>query len=1128
VSRSLESRQTASIVTKETFRMKLLDRFLFRTRTRARSVALGWSVVAIGALSFSPSALAAGPQLNLAISHAPDPFLSAFQSGSRGGEYTLTVTNQGDAPTSGTITLSDTLPQSLSFLSASGPFGCVGAGTEASPLICTTSEMINPGESLAQQLAVDVPVPVDEPEMVTNTASVSGGGAVAGDSASDPTEIVFLPPWELQSYTASTTDEAGGNYTVAGGHPYLSSNHFSFSTYSDPAGLIGLRAVENIKSPSAVGPLGFIANPAAAPRCPVENIGETLATSDCPDGSLIGMAGVGLHPVDFEEAQYPLFNTLPPPGSPAQFTFHAIVENVSLVPTILPRSESYGLRTGSKNLFRAAPKSVTITLFGVPSQHGSGTTEAPFVSNSSDCSDAKPAWELAVDSWEHEGATLVDGLPDLSDPHWLRGREEVPPVSGCEDPALADQFEPSITTKPLQGKGPVQADQPSGLAVDLSFPQSNDPTDTINTTFDPSVPQAPPLKDVTVKLPAGLSISPSSAGGLDGCSDQASDPAGDQVHYDNIKPVSCPDASKIGSVTATSPLLAAHDPVDDHIVGPQPIPGDVYVLKPHPGDLPVGGGLHDGKFRLLLQLESSQYGINIKLPGTAIADKDTGQLTATFTENPQLPAKSLEVDLKSGPRAPLSSPSACGNFSSTTDFTPWSTPGTPDAHPTASFSVSQGANGSACPSSAAARPFAPTLSAGAEFNGAGKASPFVLHLARQDGEGELSSLEATLPKGLAAKFAGIPYCSEAALATAATRSGKDEQANPSCPASRIGTVTVGAGPGSNPYYAKGSAYLAGPYKGAPLSVAVVTPAVAGPFDLGTVVVRNALYVNPVTAQGRAVSDPFPKIIDGVPLKLRSIDVNLDRPNFTLNPTNCEPLSVQATVHSTDGASASPSNSFQAGACDKLGFKPTLKLSLKGKVSRRSHPSLRAHLTARPGDANIARAQVKLPKSAFLDNAHIGTPCTRVQFAAKACPESSVVGYASATTPLLGYELTGSVYLRSNPAHELPDLVVGFNGPASQPIEIELAGKTDSVKGALRNTFEAVPDVPVTDFNLTLFGGKKGLIIMSSGFCKSPEASIKFTGQNGAESDTTPKVAAKCPKGKKGAKKKGRGNRAGAE
>jgi hypothetical protein len=623
-------------------------------------------------------------------------------------------------------------------------------------------------------------------------------------------------------------------------------------------------------------------------------------------------------------------------------------------------------------------------------------------------------------------------------------------------------------------------------------------------------------------MPAGLAISPASADGLSACSDLASDPAGDQVHYDNTKPVRCPDASKIGTATATTPLLAAYDPQDDHIIGPEPIHGDVYLLKPHPGDLPPGGA-GDGKFRLLIELENAERGINIKLPGTATADKQTGQLTTVFTQNPQLPASHLTVDLKEGARAPLMTPVTCGKYESTSTMVPWGTPDVPDAEPKASFDVGSGPNGSGCPASAAARPFAPTLSAGTEPATAGHSSPFTLRIDRADGEKELGTLDLTLPEGLSAKLAGIPACSDAALAAAAARSGAAEQANPSCPASRIGSVKVGAGPGASPFFASGEAYLAGPYKGAPLSVAVITPAVAGPFDLGAIVTRNALFLNPATAQAHVVSDPLPQMLDGIPLRLRTIIVTLDRPDFTLNPTDCTATAISATITSVDGTSSSPTQAFQASACDKLGFKPTLELSLKGKVSRRAHPSLQAHLTAMPGDANIAKAQVTLPKAAFLDNAHIGTVCTRVQFAAHGCPADSIYGTASATTPLLDYPLVGNVYLRSS-SNKLPDLVVDFNGPSSQPIEIELAGKTDSVKGALRNSFEAVPDVPVTAFNLTLFGGKKGLIIMSSGFCAHPQADIKFTGQNGMESNTTPKVAATCPKKAKkgkGAKNKGK-------
>ncbi len=812
---------------------------------------------------------------------------------------------------------------------------------------------------------------------------------------------------------------------------------------------------------------------------------------------------------------------MPESGYPAQFGFKLSGLNspvmISAFPP-LPRTESYGLTVGTPNVPAIGVLSFSATFFGTPSQHGSGTSGAPFLSNPVDCSEADPTWHIAIDSGQHAGALRGLGIPDLSDPDWKIDSEPAEPVTGCEDLV----FDPSLAVDPLQpGGGATQADQPTGLRVGLDFPQTNDPTTPAETVFNSDALQTPPPKDITVKLPAGLAISPSSADGLQACSDQASDPAGDQVHYDNTKPVQCPDAAKIGTATALSPLLALHEPndPDDKVIGPDPIPGDVYLLKPHPGDLPLGGN-SDGKFRLLIELENPRYGVNIKLPGIATADKQTGQITTVFTQNPQLPASHLTVDLKEGARAPLMTPVTCGSYESTSDMVPWSSPDTPTRTRQLTSRSAQARTAVAAPPRRRPAPSGRRISAGTEPATAGHSSPFTLRIDRADGEKELSKLDLTLPEGLSAKLAGIPACSDAALATAETRSGAAEQSNPSCPASRIGSVKVGAGPGTDPFFASGEAYLAGPYKGAPLSVAVITPAVAGPFDLGAIVTRNALYLNPATAQAHVVSDPLPTMLDGIPLRLRTIIVTLDRPDFTLNPTDCEPTAINATLMSVDGTTASPTQRFQADGCDKLGFKPTLKLSLKGKVARRAHPSLHAHLTARPGDANIARAQVKLPKAAFLDNAHIGGVCTRVQFAAKACPAGSIYGTATATTPLLDYPLTGNVYLRSS-SHKLPDLVVGFNGPASQPIEVELAGKTDSVNSALRNTFEAVPDVPVSTFDLTLFGGKRGLIIMSAGFCKDPRANIQLTGQNGMESNTTPKVAAKCPKKRGKGKSKGK-------
>ncbi len=942
--------------------------------------------------------------------------------------------------------------------------------------------------------------------MVLVALALAAGMAFSASARAD------LPPYGIETFDARTTDADAAPYTVAGGHPY--ENVFEYSTTLNPEAQPEAIPVEQLKDTFGTLPLGFFGNPVAAPRCSINNLSVDPGgtdNSDCSPAARVGVARLKVNGSgDFTQ---PIWNLIPERGYPAQFAFRVPVLqfNVLLTAIPLPRTESYGLTINNLNALPGDVTFVSTTFFGVPAEHGSGDVPAPFLSNPVDCAEAEPTWRLALDSWQQPGSTLASDFPNLLDPNWKTDSVITPAVTGCEAPSLAGQFDPHIAVKPLQGGGPARADQPTGLAVDLEFPQSNDPT-APDPVFDPETPQAPEPKDITTAFPAGLSISPSSARGQEGCSDLASDPVGDQVHYDTTKPVTCPSAAKIGTATAISPLVGAYDPTDGHLVGPEPIPGDVYLLKPHPGDLPVGGGNQDGKFRLLIQLEQDRYGVNFKLPGVAVADKSTGRITATFAQNPQLPASKLHVELESGPLAPLVTPVTCGRFDTTANFVPWGTPGVPDANKTASFDVTAGPNGSACAATPGQRPFAPSLSAGTTSNAAGQSSPFVLHLARADGEQELSSLQATLPKGLAAKFTGIPYCSDAALAAAAARSGKAEQSNPSCPASRIGSVTVGAGPGTNPFHTQGTAYLAGPYKGAPMSVAVITPAVAGPFDLGTVVVRNALYVDPETAQGRVVSDPFPKIIDGVPLKLRSVEVNLDRPSFTLNPTNCSAMTVNAKITSTDGASSSPTVPFQVGGCKDLGFKPDLKLSLKGDTKRSGHPALKATLNYPKGNyANIAKAVVSLPHSEFLAQNHIKTICTRVQFAAKACPAGSIYGYATATTPLLDAPLSGPVYLRSS-SNPLPDLVAALHGQ----IDVDLVGRIDSKNGGIRTTFESVPDAPVSKFTLTMQGGKKGLLENSKDLCNSVnKADVKFTAQNGKTANYKTPLTNRCKKAKKG-------------
>src|SRR5664279_3581852 len=431
------------------------------------------------------------------------------------------------------------------------------------------------------------------------------------------------------------------------------------------------------------------------------------------------------------------------------------------------------------------------------------------------------------------------------------------------------------------------------------------------------------------------------------------------------------------------------------------------------------------------------------------------------------------------------------------DFTPWLEAG-PTVEQTPGFTIAHGIEGSPCPN-AATPPFTPGAVAGALNAQAGAYSPFYLHLTRTDPEQEITSYSAQLPPGLLGKIAGVPFCPDAAIAAAKLRSGTEESEHPSCPASSsIGHTYTGFGVGSVLAYAPGDLYLAGPYHGAPLSIVAIDAATVGPFDLGTIVIRSAIRVDPKTAAvsiDSAGSDPIPHILDGIPLHLRDIRVYVDRPGFTVNPTSCDPLHVTSTLTGSAApftnplvASASPSVLFQVSNCAALGFAPKLALALKGGTHRGSYPSLHATLTAAPGSANIAAAVVTLPASEFLAQNHINTICTRPQLAAEACPAGSLYGHASAVTPLLEEPLTGGVYLRSS-SNLLPELVAVLHG---RGVRIVIEGRVDSHNGGLRGSFEGLPDAPVTKFTMVLNGGKRGLLVNEKNLCAAPQiASARF-------------------------------------
>jgi hypothetical protein len=580
-------------------------------------------------------------------------------------------------------------------------------------------------------------------------------------------------------------------------------------------------------------------------------------------------------------------------------------------------------------------------------------------------------------------------------------------------------------------------------------------------------------------LPLGMSLNPSAANGLVACSDE-------QLGKGTKNPVACPAASKVGTVTIESPPLPEGS-----------LEGNVYVGRQLSSD-PASGDL----YRLFVVAESARYGISVRLVGHVHADPATGQILAVFDELPQVPFSSFVLQLDEGARATLTSPQLCGKYAEKTDLTPWS--GNPDSETESEFAVTSSPAGG-CPTKLAERPFAPKFEAQGTNPQAGGYTDVNMNIVREPGNQELKGAEVKLPPGLTAKLAGVRYCPEEAIAAAAATTGSAQKASPSCPPeSLVGVASITSGSGPEPLHIEGGqAFLAGPYHGAPLSLAVITPATAGPFDLGTVVVRVALFLDPKTAQVTAGTDPIPHIYGGALLDIRSVSVKVNRPQFALNPTDCSAFAFNGTLRGGGANPADPASfssmsvtsPFQVSGCENLGFKPKLFLRAFGGTKRTQKPKFRAILVARPGDANISRAVVTLPKAVILEQASIANVCTRVQYAANQCPASSIYGFAEAVTPLLDGPLKGPVYLRSNPEHELPDLVAALNGQ----VNVEVSGVTDTTKsGRLRNTFDMVPDVPVSKFSLTVRGGKKGLLVNSHNLCRHKIFSrLELTGHNGA-------------------------------
>jgi hypothetical protein len=867
-----------------------------------------------------------------------------------------------------------------------------------------------------------------------------------------------------------TRDAAGDPATQAGSHPYQAETEIEFAKGANP-----FVPAANFKDLQTLLPPGLVGNPNATPKCTMaafQVVVDPLTLGECPNDTAVGYADVSSLIPYGGHIKAALYNLTAGPGEPARFGFHILTASIYLDMSVRTGGD-YGLTINVSNSSQALPVTGTRLVFwGVPfdSSHdksrgscmsifGPSGAECkvsgphvPFLTNPTSC-EGPVTTTLRANSWQGEPGQWVESS-FLSH----NAAKELAEPTGCPEVP----FEPSFEVKATPGS----AAAPSSLAVDIKVPQSEGPEQLASAD----------LKKAAVTLPAGVTVNAAAANGLLACTAA-------QIQIGNADPAACPDGSRIGAAEIVSPLLT------------KPLQGSVFLAKQ--GENPSGSLL--GAY-----LVAEAEGVLLKLPGKIDADPASGQVTATFDDNPQLPFSELELNFFGGPGGVLAAPSSCGTYTASAQFTPWS--GTAPVSERSSFRVSSGPEGGACPGGG----LATKLSAGTVNPSGGRYSPFVLELSREDGSEAIAGIDAKLPAGLLAKLAGVPYCPDATLAAIPTAagSGAAQLAAPSCPAaSQVGSVAVAAGVGPSPTAVKtGRAYLAGPYRGAPLSLALVVPALAGPFDLGNVVDRVALRVNPETAQVEAVSDPIPTLLSGIPLNLRRIQVRLDREGFTVNPTSCDPTAVAATVAGASGGSAAVSDRFQASSCASLDLSPKLTLSLTGSTRRAGHPKLRAVLEAKPGQANLRRVSVALPRSELLAQSHIRTVCTRVQFAAGTCPAGSVYGYAKAYSPLLDKPLEGPVYLRSSD-NPLPDLVAALHGQ----IEIDLAGRIDSVHGGIRDTFEAIPDAPITRFELSMKGGAKGLLENSRDLCRAGagRATVQTDGHNGKTANQRPALRAGC-------------------
>jgi hypothetical protein len=1001
------------------------------------------------------------------------------------GTLILTAANMGDANLEGPITIAAKLPAGLRVVNVAG----VGGFADFSPLECSSGSLsctfpgiVAPYEELRMIVAVNLEPGVKSGEL--NEILVSGGNARAA-KATRPVTVGNTPAsFAVENYEMTPEEEGGAPDTQAGSHPFQLTTTLMLNErdLENPEG--GSRYAPN---PAGLAkdlvfklPPGLIGNPTPFPQCRVPQFDNSPNfVNECPADTAIGVAAVTISlpgTFVFNTITVPLFNLTPSVGEPARFGFEAAGVPVYL-DTSVRTGGDYGVTVKVSNITQLATFVASrVTFWGVPGdpRHDSargwgcvdngswggscspseGHLPPPLLELPTSCTGAMQT-SVEADSWEQEGSF-----------HAFGPSSPLPALDGCNELP----FSPSLSVTPDGQAGST----PTGLTVGVHVPQE--------VSLDAEGLGEADVKNTTVTLPAGVALNPAAADGLLACSEA-------QIALPVHAPPTCPEASKVATVEINTPLL------------PNPLVGEAYLAAQ---DANPFGSL----VALYIVAEDPVSGTLIKVAGEVKPDPVTGQLVSTFDNTPQLPFEDLKLHFFGGSRAPLSTPSSCGTYTTTAAIASWS--GNPASEPSSDFQVLTGPNGSPC---ANPLPFSPSLTAGTTSIQAGGFSPFTMTMSRPDGSQNLQAIKLRMPPGLLGTLATVKLC-------------KEEQANAGAcgPESLIGHTTVSVGVGGDPYSVTGGeVFITEGYEGAPYGLSIVNPARAGPFDLGKVVVRAKIEVDPITAVLTITSDstgPYkiPTILDGIPLQIQHVNVSIDRKGFTFNPTNCTPLAITGSLTSDQGAVKDLSVPFQITNCAVLAFKPKLTAKTNGKTSRAKGASLSVKLTypAGPFDANIARVKVNLPKQLPSRLTTLQKACPAATFEANpaGCPAASIVGHATATTPVMPVPLTGPAYFVSHGGEAFPDLIIVLQGYGAT---VHLVGTTFINKaGITSSTFKQVPDVPVGTFELTLPQGKYSALAANGNLCTTTKLAMptSFVAQNGAVLHTsTPIVPTGCAKKK---------------